>query len=127
MPYQVHMEERDQRFLDGIPLTDRAREALRDFITYGLAGVTDEFRLDPANRVGNYFRRDLTLVDEDSQGVKRCNQFDFTVDDTPAYTGWLIVLSVDHDDGAWRGPGRGRPGSLGSTTGRGGWVVPPVT
>jgi hypothetical protein len=50
LSYHVHISDADRAYLDNLPLSEEAKEAVEDFIGYGIADVDDAFRHDPANR-----------------------------------------------------------------------------
>ena len=97
MPYFVHISDVDKTYLTGLPLSDRAKESVEDFIEYAIAQVPDAFRNDPANRLQpntRYFHRDLLLLDV--WGDRQYHRIDFVVNDEHASFGVLIVVYVDH-------------------------------
>ncbi len=97
MPYFVHITDADRAYLNSLPLSDKAKERVEDFIEYAIAQVDDAFRNDPANRTRpdtGYFHTDLLLFDVWGDG--QLHRINFVVDDEYAPIGVLIVVYVDH-------------------------------
>ena len=97
MAYIVHISEVDRAYLASLPLSERAKARVDDFIEYAIAQVEDAVRNDPANRIqpdAHYFHRDLLLLD--FWGDRQLHRIDFVVNDENAPIGVLIVVYVDH-------------------------------
>ncbi len=98
MAYFVHIEDRDQSYLDGVPLSDEAKRRLDDFVDYGIANAADSFRNDPANRPfpnDAIFRLDFLILDR--WGDNRLHKLTFFVNDDRAAVGVLLVVFVDYE------------------------------
>ncbi len=98
MAYFVHIEGRDQAYLDGLPLSEEAKKRLDDFIDYAIANVGDSVRNDPANRPlanGRIFLLDFFILD--SWGDGRFHRISFYVNDEHAAVGVLLIVFVDHE------------------------------
>jgi hypothetical protein len=98
LAYFVHIEDRDQAYLDGLSLSDEAKGRLDDFINYAIANVDDSFRSDPANRPfpnASMFQIDFLI--HDSWGDGRFHKISFYVSDEHAAIGVLLIVFVDHD------------------------------
>jgi hypothetical protein len=96
MAYFVHYDP-DEDKVSALPISDAAKQAVRDFIRYAIAEVEDSFRLDPANRpegTGPYFERELILVD--AEGDNHFHHIKFLVNDSAAPAGVLIIVEVQH-------------------------------
>jgi hypothetical protein len=50
LAYHIHILDRDQAYLDGLPLSPEAKERINRLVEEFIADVPDEFRLDPENR-----------------------------------------------------------------------------
>jgi hypothetical protein len=97
LPFHVHFTDDDRACLAGLPLSDRAKEKVEEFIEYAIANVDDVFRQDPANRTHPnpaYFQRHLLIYDV--WGDRRFHRIDFVLNDANAAYGVLIVVYVDH-------------------------------
>jgi hypothetical protein len=80
-----------------LPLSDRAKASVEDFIDYAIAQVDDAFRNAPAKRLGvgsPYFQRQLLLVD--FWGDRRFHRLDFVINDEHAHYGVLLVVYVEY-------------------------------
>jgi hypothetical protein len=72
LAYFVNVEDRDQVYLDGLPLSAEAKARLDDFIDYAIAKVEDSFRNDPANRPhpnSHFFRLEFLIRDVWGDGL----------------------------------------------------------
>jgi hypothetical protein len=99
LAYDLHICDRDRLYLDRLPLSDKGKEKVQDFIEYAIAQVEDDFRNDAANRPrpgGPYFQRELLLLDVDASGNKSYHKFLFVVNDEKAGFGVLILAWIDH-------------------------------
>jgi hypothetical protein len=97
LAFHVHISDADRAYLDNLPLSDRAKERVEDFIDYAIANIDDASRADPANRVAPghaCFTRRLLLWD--FWGDRRCHVIDFVVDDANSPFGVLLVVFVEH-------------------------------
>lgn len=97
MAYHVYVTDRDQAYLESLPLSEAAKGKLDQFIEYALANVTDSFRTDPDNRPqlgARFFQADFILLD--SQGDGRYHKITFMVSDEHAASGVLLIVYVDH-------------------------------
>lgn len=102
MRFELHFTDADRAYLDRLPLSPQAKRRLEEFIEFGLARVKDGVRNDPANRPEPskpVFVSDFFLVD--GWGDDRWHRIAFTVDDSQATQGTLIVVFIDHQDGEW--------------------------
>lgn len=98
MAYHVHIEDRDQAYLDGLSLSDEAKGRLDDFIDYAIANVDDSFRNDPANRpFPNAPIFQLNFLFLDIWGDRRLHKITFHVSDEHAAVGVLLIVFVDHE------------------------------
>jgi hypothetical protein len=98
LAYFVHIEDSDQAYLDGLPLSDEAKGRLDDFIDYAIANVDDSFRNDPDNRPypnSPIFRREFLILD--ISGDRRYHKITFYVSDEHAAVGILLIEFVDHE------------------------------
>jgi hypothetical protein len=103
LPFELHLSGADRAYLDSLPLSAQAKARINDFIDYALVHVKDDFRTDPANRPDPskpVFLRDFFVVD--AWGDDRWHRIEFTVDDSQASQGKLVVVFIDHTDGEWR-------------------------
>ena len=78
MAYAIHILDRDQGYLDVLPLSPQAKEIVNRFIEQFIADVSDEFRRDPENRPypdGPIFRVQDVLLDR--RGDNRLHTVDF--------------------------------------------------
>ncbi len=97
MSYFVHISDRDQAYLDGLPLSDTAKERVDDFIDYAIANVNDSFRNDSANRPypnDHFFQVEFLLLD--SWGDGSYHRITFVISDEHAAAGVLLIVFVDH-------------------------------
>jgi hypothetical protein len=102
LPYDIQLRPTEQAYLDHIGLSPRASASLDSFIDFGLAKVSDDFRNDPTNRPSPgkpFFVRDFFLVD--IWGDERWHRVEFTVDDSHASQGVLVIVYVNHTNGDW--------------------------
>jgi hypothetical protein len=98
LAYLVHVEDRDQAYLDSLSLSVEAKRRLNDFIDYAIANVEDTVRNDPANRPfpnAPIFQLDFLILD--SWGDKRFHKITFHVNDERAAVGVLLIVFVDHE------------------------------
>jgi hypothetical protein len=97
LPYQVDIPDAERAYLDGLPLSDEAKERINRFIEQVIADIPDAFRLSPENRLGPdspYFLvRHLIL---DRWGDGQMHTLDFHVRDDTARFGVLLIVFVDH-------------------------------
>jgi hypothetical protein len=102
LAFELHIKDEDQAYLDGLPLSGRAKAKLEDFIDYAIRKVISGFRNNPENRPNSgkpVFVLQFFIVD--AWGDDRWHTIDFTVDDSQAADGKLVVVFVDHADGEW--------------------------
>jgi hypothetical protein len=102
LAFELHIRDEDQAYLDGLPLSGRAKAKLEDFIDYAIRKVPSGFRNNPENRPSPdklVFVLQFFLVD--AWGDDRWHTIDFTVDDSQAADGKLAVVFVDHAEGEW--------------------------
>lgn len=100
MSFYVHIEDRDQAYLDGLSLSEEAKRRLDDFIDYAIANVDDSFRNNPASRPFpnvSIFQLDFLILD--SWGDERIHKITFYVSDQHAAVGLLVIVFVDHEGG----------------------------
>jgi hypothetical protein len=98
LAYHIHIEDRDQAYLDGLALSEEAKKRVDDCIDYAIANVSDSFRNDPANRPFlNFavFKLDFILLDFWGDG--RVHKLTFHVSDEHAAAGVLLIVFVDHE------------------------------
>lgn len=98
MAYLVNLEEREQAYLDGLPLSEQAKARLDDFIDYAIANVKDSFRNDPANRPrpdSHFFQ--IVFFIRDMWGDRLYHKVTFVVSDEHAAAGVLLIVFVDHE------------------------------
>ncbi len=50
MPFHLHISDAERAYLDALPLSPEAKERINRLVEQTIANVSDEFRLDPANR-----------------------------------------------------------------------------
>ena len=99
MAFLVHISDADRAYLDNLPLSERAKKKIDDFIDYAIAQVDDAYRMDPPNRPqlgGSYFQRDLLLLDGNASGQRTYHKVRFIIQDDHAAAGVLLVVFVDH-------------------------------
>ncbi len=97
MAYSVYISDRDQAYLNGLPLSTTARGRLGDFVEYAIANVVDSFRNDPANRLqpnSPIFQVEFVLLN--AGGDDRFHKIRFLVSDEHAANGVLAIVFVDH-------------------------------
>jgi hypothetical protein len=95
--YAVHIPDAEQSYLDGLPLSELAKEKVADFIDYAISQMDDAFRNDPINRLQPnkpYFQRSFLLYDV--WGDRRFHLLNFVVNDEHAPYGVLIIVYVEH-------------------------------
>lgn len=98
MAYFVHVEDRDQAYLDRLSLSEEAKRRLDDFIDYAIVNVDDSFRNDPVNRPfpnASIFQLDFLILD--SWGDGRFHKIAFYVNDEHAAVGVLLIVFVDQE------------------------------
>jgi hypothetical protein len=98
LAYTIHISEADQRYLDNLPISEKAKEKVFDFIDYAIANVDESYRVDPANRMGlnsAYFQRDFLLLDTDSSENNVFHRINFIIKDDAAAFGVLLIVFVD--------------------------------
>ena len=99
MSYHLQISERDRTYLDGLPLSNAAREKIDDFIEYAIEQVDDGLRTNPENRPKAntpFFERVLLLMDEDVAGNRSFHTLRFVINDAKAAFGVLILAYVEH-------------------------------
>ena len=97
MAYLGNISDRDQAYLDGLPLSDTAKRRVDDFIDYAIVNVDDSFRNDPANLPSSnahFFQVDFLILD--SSGDGRYHNITFVVSDEHAAAGTLLIVFVEH-------------------------------
>lgn len=100
LPFIVHITDADRAYLDNLPLSDRAKGKVEDFIDYAIAQVDDASRLDPERRPWPnlpFFQTELLLMDSDTSGKKSFHKITFTVKDAAAPYGVLVIVLIDHE------------------------------
>lgn len=98
MAYLVHFDEREQAYLDFLPLSAEAKGRLDEFIDYAIANVMDSFRNDPANRPrpdSHFFQIEFFIRDIWGDGLY--HKVTFVVSEEHAAAGVLLVVFVDHE------------------------------
>jgi hypothetical protein len=96
LPFQLHISDAEQAYLDGLPLSPEAKERLRRFIDQTIADIPDAFRLDPENRPkadSPYFLVQHLLLDRWGDGG--IHRIDFHIRDDKAEYGVLLVVFID--------------------------------
>jgi hypothetical protein len=94
--YDLQITDRDQAYLDNLPLSDKGRDKLSDFVDYAIAQVHDDFRNDPANRPApGHFQRDFLILDTDPSGNATVHKINFIVKDDTAGVGVLTIVYVE--------------------------------
>jgi hypothetical protein len=96
LSYFGHISDADRAYLDNLPLSDEAKDAVEDFIGYAIADVDDSFRNDPTNRPEPgkpYFETRLLLLDK---GGDLVHTIHFVINDANAPSGVLLVVYVEH-------------------------------
>ena len=97
MPFLLHISDHERAYLDGLPLSPEAKQSLNRFMLEFIANITDEFRLNPENRVtpgSPYFRVQYLMRDKSGDGG--LHSIDFIVRDDQAAFGVLLVVFIDH-------------------------------
>ena len=97
MSFLVHISDADRAYLDSLPLSAEAKERVDKFIVDSIANVSDQFRLDPQNRLGPgapYFHIQYLILDV--WGDRKIHGIDFHVNDQAAASGVLLIVFVDH-------------------------------
>lgn len=95
--FQVDITDADRAYLDSLPLSSEAKVRVNRFVEQFIANVSDDFRLDPANRLvpdSPYFVVQHILLDQWGDG--RVHTLDFHIRDDGAAFGVLLVAYVDH-------------------------------
>ena len=97
MPFQVHISDADQAYLDGLQLSSEAKGRIDQFIEQVIGDISDDFRLDPENRPkpdSPYFLVEYLILDRWGDG--RMHRIDFHVRDDKAPYGVLLLVFIDH-------------------------------
>jgi hypothetical protein len=79
-------------YWENLPLSPTAKQRIQEFI----AGIPDEFRLDPRNRLqagSPYFKIEYVFLD--SWGDRRPHRIDFHVRDDKAAFGVLFIAYME--------------------------------
>lgn len=100
MPFIVHITDADRAYLDNLPLSDRGKGKVKDFIDYAIAQVDDASRLDPERRPWPnrpFFQRELLFMDRDTSGRTSFHKITFIVKDAAAPYGVLVIVHIDHE------------------------------
>ena len=103
MAFDLQIDAEHQAFLDDLPLSPYAKRRLDEFIDLAIADVRDDFREDPANRPNQddaLFQRDFYIVD--AWGDDRCHRMKFTLDDSHAAVGVLVLTCIQYQVTDWR-------------------------
>ena len=98
MPFHIHIPDAEQAYLDGLPLSPEAKERVNRFVEGVIANISDQFRLDPANRADPskpYFRIRQVIVDIWGDGSE--HSIDFHVRDDKVAFGVLLIVFIDHN------------------------------
>lgn len=98
MAFFVHLEDREQAYLDSLSLSEEAKGRLDNFVNYAIANVDDSARNDPANRPFanvSIFQLDFFILD--SWGDGRFHKITFYVSDEHAAVGVLLIVFMDHE------------------------------
>lgn len=96
MAFDLHIADTEQAYLDALPLSVEAKERVDQFIQQFIVNVSDDFRLDEANRpnpAGPYFRVHYLLWDRWGDG--RMHTLEFQVRDDKAAFGVLLLVFID--------------------------------
>jgi hypothetical protein len=95
LPFHVHISDREQAYLDNLPLSSQAKENIKRFVEEFFAEVTDEFRLDPQNRpFPNLFLTRYVILDY--WGDRGMHTIDFYVQDDKITYGILLIVYIEH-------------------------------
>jgi hypothetical protein len=97
LPYHIYISDREQAYLDSLPLSPEAKERINRFVEQFIAQVPDDFRLDNANRPipgAPYFLVQHIILDIWGDG--RIHAVDFHIRDDSAPVGVLLIVFVDH-------------------------------
>jgi hypothetical protein len=99
LPFDLQFTEADEKYLAALPLSDKARAVVDDFIVSAIANVDDNFRNDRDNRTTDpddqYFHRDFVFTDRWGDG--RCHRINFVLNDKRATMGVLVVVYVEFE------------------------------
>jgi hypothetical protein len=93
LSFDLDIPDHEEAYWDRLPLSSQAKERVRGHV----ATVSDEFRLDPENRLGPnspYFK--ITHIIWDFWGDRRVHAIDFCIRDDRAVAGVLIVVYIEH-------------------------------
>ena len=97
MCYEIRMTTEDEDYLNNLPLSNEGRGVVGRFLHERIANVSDEFRLNPANRPGPanapFFERELLFRDRWGNG--NLYTVHFVLDDIAAAYGVLLLVWVD--------------------------------
>jgi hypothetical protein len=96
LAYHIHIPDREQAYLDALPLSPRAKEIVDRFIERFISNVSDEFRLTPENRP--YPDRPIFRVQHillDRWGDNRLHSIDFYIQDDKAAFGVLLIVFIE--------------------------------
>jgi hypothetical protein len=97
LSFHVDIPDAERAYLDSLPLSPEAHARINLFVEQVIANVSDEFRLDPANRP--YPGSPYFLVRHliwDRWGDRRTHTVDFHVRDDGATFGVLLIVFIDH-------------------------------
>jgi hypothetical protein len=97
LPYQLDIPDTERAYLDSLLLSPEAKESINRFVEQSIADISDEFRLDPANRPkpqSPYFLIRYILLD--LWGDRRLHAIDFSIRDDKAQFGVLLIVFIDH-------------------------------
>jgi hypothetical protein len=96
LAYDIHLPEREQAYLNGLPLSPQGKEIVNRFIEQFIGNVSAEFRVDPANRPypdAPIFRVHHILLDR--WGDNRLHSVDFYIQDDKAAFGVLLIVFIE--------------------------------
>lgn len=97
MAFHLDIPDAEREYLDKLPLSPQAREAVKQFVEQTIANISDTFRLDPENRPDPSkpcFR--ITHLVWDLWGDRRVHTIDFYLKDADARYGVLLLAFTDH-------------------------------
>jgi hypothetical protein len=103
LPFHIHIPDAEQAYLDNLPLSPEAKEQVDRFVAGVIANISDQFRLDPANRPDPskpYFMIREVLVD--IWGDSSEHRIDFHIRDDKAGFGSCSSSSSITTVDAWQ-------------------------
>jgi hypothetical protein len=95
--YDIFVSEKDEAYLENLPLSARAKEKVKRFITGPIANISDEGRFNSENRPDASkpcFKMSLFLLD--FWGDRHAHTLEFHIRDDTAQFGVLVLAYVEH-------------------------------